>query len=235
MSLRVLSYNVHRYGDDHEALARVVRACAPHVAMLQEAPTWLGTRRTRQVMADSLGLRYVGWSSRNAILVAEGIELKELRRRRVWRPFFRRYPRPRMIATQLPGGTIGASLTVEGVDLALVVCHLGLQKRGRQHEIEQILTLCKSFGLPYLLAGDLNEVPDEPVWRRLAAEGLTDLGSDAGPTFNSSTPDRRIDAAQLSPQLTGRLLPIPAAPADLAAATDHLPLLIELKPGTPVR
>jgi hypothetical protein len=57
-SLRVLSYNVHRWGDDREALARVVKACAPVVALIQEAPTWWGTRRRREAMAASCGLRY---------------------------------------------------------------------------------------------------------------------------------------------------------------------------------
>jgi endonuclease/exonuclease/phosphatase family metal-dependent hydrolase len=232
--LRVLSYNVHRYGDDREALARVVRACAPDVAMLQEAPTWLGTRRKREGMADSFGLRYVAAASRNAILVADGIKVLEYRQRRVWRPFFRRYPGPRMMATQLPGGTIGASVAVEGVELALVACHLGLNKRGRQHEIDQILKLCRSFGLPFLLAGDLNEQPDEPVWSRLAAEGLTDLGADAGPTFRSDNPVKRIDGAMLSPGLTGRVIPLASIKGvtqpDLAAASDHLPMLVELRP-----
>lgn len=178
-SLRVLSYNVHRWGDDRQALARVVRACAPEVALIQEAPTWWGTRRKREAMAATFGLRYVAASARNAILVADGTELGDPLHWRVWRPFVRR--RLRLIATQLPGGAVGGRVNLGGVDLAMVVCHLGLHIGGRQRELEQVLKGCNSFNLPYLLVGDLNEEPDGPVWERLAAEGLTDLGAEGKP------------------------------------------------------
>jgi endonuclease/exonuclease/phosphatase family metal-dependent hydrolase len=224
VTLRVLSYNVHRWGDDRTALARVVRACAPDVLLVQEAPTWFGTRRKRRAMAATFGMRYVAASARNAILVADGIELTGIRARRVWRPFVRR--RLNFIATQLPGGAVGGVVRVGDTRLAVVVCHLGLHPRGRLHELAQALTLCRAFGTPYLLAGDVNEEPDGPIWKRLAAEGLTDLGD--GPTFSSTNPHKRIDAAQVSPALRGSLCRVPAPRADLAAASDHLPLLIEL-------
>jgi endonuclease/exonuclease/phosphatase family metal-dependent hydrolase len=233
--LRVLSYNVHRWGDDHEALARVVRACAPDVALLQEAPTWWGTRRKREVMSTGFGLRYVTASARNAILVADGTDVVDPQGWRVWRPFVRR--RLRLIATQLPGGAVGGRVTLGGVDLALVVCHLGLHIGGREHEIEQVLKGCRSFGTPYLLVGDLNEEPGGFVWSRLAQEGLTDLGVDAGPTFHSDNPLKRIDGALLSPGLTGRVIPLDSIEgvtrADLAAGSDHLPVLVEITPAEP--
>lgn len=229
-ALRVLSYNVHRWGDDREALARVVRACAADVALIQEAPTWWGTRRKREAMAATFGLRYVAASARNAILVADGTELVNPLHWRVWRPFVRR--RLRFIATQLPGGSVGGRTSLGGIELALVVCHLGLHIGGRQRELEQVLRGCKSFNLPYLLVGDLNEEPGGPVWDRLAAEGLTDLGVDAGPTFHSDNPVKRIDGAHLSPGLSGRVVPLDSIDgvtrADLAAGSDHLPMLIEL-------
>jgi endonuclease/exonuclease/phosphatase family metal-dependent hydrolase len=221
--LRVLSYNVHRWGDDRTALARVVKACAPDVMLVQEAPTWWGTRRKRHAMAASFGLRYVVGSARTALLVADGINVTEVRHWRIWRPFFRR--RLNFIATQLPGGAVGCHVTGR---LAVIGCHLGLNTQGRLYELDQILRACRSFGRPFLLVGDLNEDPDGPVWARLAAAGLVDLGATAGPTFHSINPNRRIDGAHLSPELTGRLLPLPATPADLGAASDHLPLLIEL-------
>ncbi|MFC9692531.1 endonuclease/exonuclease/phosphatase family protein [Kribbella sp. NPDC056951] len=225
--LRVLSYNVHRWGDDREALARVVRACAPDVMLVQEAPTWWGTRRKRRAMAASFGLRYVAASARNAVLVADSIDLVQALHWRIWRPFVRR--RLRLIATQLPGGAVGGRVTLGSAELALVVCHLGLHILGRQHELEQVLRGCRSFGTPYLLVGDLNETPDGPVWKRLADEGLVDLGVDAGPTFSSSDPHKRIDGAHVSPELSGRILPMPPEVADdLPKASDHLPLLIEL-------
>ncbi len=228
--LRVLSYNVHRWGDDRQALARVVHACRPDVALIQEAPTWWGTRRKRRAMAATFGMTYVAASARNAILVADGTDITDELGWRVWRPFVRR--RLNLIATQLPGGAVGGRVTLGGVGLALVVCHLGLHIRGRRHELEQVLRGCASFGLPYLLVGDLNEEPDGPVWKRLADEGLIDL--DAGNTFSSADPHKRIDGAHLtpSPDLTGRVVGLGSVEGvtreDLAAASDHLPILIEL-------
>jgi endonuclease/exonuclease/phosphatase family metal-dependent hydrolase len=224
--LRVLSYNVHRWGDDRTALARVVKACAPDVMLVQEAPTWWGTRRKRRAMAATFGMRYVAASARNAILVANGTEFADPLHWRIWRPFVRR--RLNFIATQLPGGAVGGHVWLGPTRVALVVCHLGLHLRGRAHELEQVLKGCRSMNAPYLLAGDLNEEPDGPAWKRLAEEGLTDLGADAGPTFSSTNPHKRIDGAHLSPTLHGRIVPTPATPEDLAAASDHLPMLIEL-------
>jgi endonuclease/exonuclease/phosphatase family metal-dependent hydrolase len=222
--LRVLSYNVHRWGDDRAALARVFADCRPDVALVQEAPTWFGTRRRRKAMAASVGMRYVAGAARNVVLVAEGIEIGGAQTWRVRRPWVRR--RLRLVATQLPGGAVGARVTLGGAEIALVVCHLGLNTRGRQRELEQVLRGCASFGTPYLLTGDLNEEPGGAVWKRLAQEGLTDLGS--GPTFPSGGPYKRIDGALASPGLDARQLDVTAEQSDLAAASDHLPMLVEL-------
>ncbi|MGH3462312.1 MAG: endonuclease/exonuclease/phosphatase family protein [Kribbellaceae bacterium] len=228
--MRVLSYNVHRWSDDRAALARVFAACRPDVALVQEAPTWFGTRRRREAMAASLNMRYVAGAARNVVLVAEGIEVTESLRLRVWRPFVRR--RLRLVATQLPGGAVGARATLGAVSVGLVVCHLGLHTRGRLRELEQVLRGCASLGTPFLLVGDLNEEPDGPVWKRLAEAGLVDLGADAGPTFPSDGAYKRIDGAHASPELPARLLSVEAAAEDLAAASDHLPLLVELTPSS---
>lgn len=224
--MRVLSYNIHRWGDDRAALSRVFAAAAPDVALVQEAPTWFGTRRKRRAMAASVGMTYVAGAARNIILVADGIELTEPRHWRVWRPFVRR--RLRLVATQLPGGAVGAQVQLDGAGVALAVCHLGLHTLGRQRELAQVLRGCEGFGTPYLLVGDLNEEPDGPVWKRLAEAGLVDLGADAGPTFPSSGAYKRIDGAHASPDLSARLLPLKASREDLAAASDHLPMLIEV-------
>ena len=233
-TVRVLSYNVHRWGDDRAALARVVRACRPEVALIQEAPSWWGARRKREAMAATFDLQYVASAARNAIFVADGTNFAEPQRWRVRRPYVRR--RLRLVATQLPGGAVGGRIAIGGTVIALVVCHLGLHIRGRQHELNQVLTGCRSFGTPYLLVGDLNEEPDGPVWARLASEGLTDLGVDAGPTYRSDNPHKRIDGAHISAGLTGRVIPLDEVDGvtrpDLAAASDHLPMLIEVGPAS---
>src|SRR5262245_18822465 len=220
--MRVLSYNVHRWGDDRAALTRVFGATAPDVALVQEAPTWFGTRRRRRAMAESVGMRYAVGAARNIILVAAGIELEGPQGWRVWRPFVRR--RLRLVATQLPGGAAGARVGLDGTAVALVGCHLGLHTRGRQRELEPVPGDCAAFRTPYLLVGDLNEEPGGPVWKRLADAGLTDLGAQAGPTFPSSGAYKRIDGALASPGLDARLIELVHVDGlmaeDLAAASD---------------
>ena len=196
--LRVLSYNVHRWGDDRTALARVVQACAPDVMLVQEAPTWWGTRRKRRAMAASFGMRYVAGSARNAILVADGTELAEPLHWRIWRPFVRRRlrldrhptPRRRRRRPRHPRHRAGSPWSS-----ATSACTSSAASTNSNRSCSG----CRSFGTPYLLVGDLNEEPDGPVWKRLAEEGLTDLGADAGPTFSSTNPHKRIDGAHLSP------------------------------------
>ena len=83
-----------------------------------------------------------------------------------------------------------------------------------------------------MLAGDINEQSDQPTWQHLA-ERLTDCYTVSprgdGFTFPARGPHKRIDAifavAGFSVVSCGG---IDADPADLVAATDHLPVVAEL-------
>jgi endonuclease/exonuclease/phosphatase family metal-dependent hydrolase len=59
MVIRVGTYNVRSMYDDNAALARVIRAMAPDVLCVQEAPRLLGWRRKRARLASRAGLRVV--------------------------------------------------------------------------------------------------------------------------------------------------------------------------------
>ena len=54
--LRVVSYNVHSQRDDTAALAAVVRAAAPDVVIVQEAPRRFRWRQKCATLAESFGL-----------------------------------------------------------------------------------------------------------------------------------------------------------------------------------
>ncbi|MDI5944131.1 endonuclease, partial [Micromonospora sp. DH15] len=54
--LRVVSYNVHSQRDDQAALAAVVRAVAPDVVIVQEAPRRFRWRQKCASLAESFGL-----------------------------------------------------------------------------------------------------------------------------------------------------------------------------------
>lgn len=56
--IRVLSYNIRSLRDDTDALARVIKACAPDLVLLQEAPRFFRWRKkiTRLAAAGDLVL-----------------------------------------------------------------------------------------------------------------------------------------------------------------------------------
>src|SRR5690348_9130132 len=57
--VRLLSYNVRSLRDDRAALARVIRACAPDVVCVQEAPRFFRWRKHAARLAQATGLYYV--------------------------------------------------------------------------------------------------------------------------------------------------------------------------------
>jgi endonuclease/exonuclease/phosphatase (EEP) superfamily protein YafD len=90
---------------------------------------------------------------------------------------------------------------------------------------------------PALLVGDLNTVPDSELMRRLAAEGWTDVWTylrpqDAGYTFESHAPDKRIDYVWARRDLVSSLRAIDLVQekpnADGARLSDHLGLVVTL-------
>jgi endonuclease/exonuclease/phosphatase family metal-dependent hydrolase len=234
--LRLLTYNVHRWGDDRDALAQVIRTCAPDAAMIQEAPTWWGTRRKRLAFARSVGLTYVAGAARTAALVADP-DRWTVGRRRVWRPVVRRWKR--YATLQLPGGAVGLSgRLADGSALSVVGCHLGLSAPGRRHELRQVLGLAGRLGSPVVVVGDINEDVGGPVWDIAAGAGLVDIharpGSAPTPTFPARGPHRRIDVVWASPGL--RIRPVDLTGLGLrrdvlVRASDHLPVLVEIDDG----
>src|ERR1700685_3658745 len=56
VDLRVMTYNVRSLRDDVDALASVVRSCAPDVLLVQEAPRFLRWRSKRAARARRCGL-----------------------------------------------------------------------------------------------------------------------------------------------------------------------------------
>ena len=58
-TLRLLSYNVRSLRDDPAAVARVMRAAEPDVAIVQEAPRFLRWRSSCAALARRAGLLWV--------------------------------------------------------------------------------------------------------------------------------------------------------------------------------
>ncbi len=122
--------------------------------------------------------------------------------------------------------------------LGVLSCHLSLQKDERYAQGGMLLDRLAGLGAPHAVAGgDLNERPEGPTFRRLAA-GLTDCraaapwGGEA--TSTPADPHQRIDAifATRGIEVLGCGVPHGApgvSEDDLRAATDHLPVLAALR------
>ncbi|WP_231920415.1 endonuclease/exonuclease/phosphatase family protein [Microlunatus soli] len=225
-----MTYNVHRWRDDRAALATVIRACSPDLAMIQEAPTWWGTRRRRLAFAREVGLHYIAGRGRSGAFVKDPGRW-EFRTRWIRRPLIRRGRKHRTL--QVLNGAVAARTTVDRRTLTVIGCHLGLHNQGRIGELNQVLELAPLSG-PYLVVGDINERLGGPVWKLAADTGLIDqhaAAERARPTFPAAAPQHRIDVVWATPDVSSVPVDLTAlglSPELIGRASDHVPVVVDL-------
>ncbi|MFI5617316.1 endonuclease/exonuclease/phosphatase family protein [Streptomyces sp. NPDC051567] len=232
--IRVLSYNVRSLRDDEDALARVVRACAPDLVLVQEAPRFFRWRKHAARLAAKCDLVVLGGGATAAgplLLCSLRAFVEETRD---------------VLLPLTPGlhrrGFATAVVRFGAARVAVLSAHLSLDAAERHAQAGALLERLAATGAPYAIAGgDLNEPPDGPAFRRLSA-ALQDCRTVApwggGPTFPQRAPERRIDAVLASPgvRVLGCGVPVGlegVTEADLRAATDHLPVLAALRLPAP--
>ncbi|WP_031188670.1 MULTISPECIES: endonuclease/exonuclease/phosphatase family protein [Streptomyces] len=228
--LRVLSYNVRSLRDDRAALARVIRACAPDVVFVQEAPRFFRWRKSVAKLCRATDLVYVtGGATAAGPMILSSLRAHVERTEDVLLP-------------RTPGlhqrGFATAVVRVGGARLGLLSCHLSLQAAERHDQAGLLLERLRALDTPYAVAaGDLNDRPDGRAFRRLAGS-LTDawVAAPWGGEFTSTPhdPHQRIDAVFTTEgvEVLGCGVPrdLPGVShGDLLAATDHLPVLAALR------
>ncbi len=229
-----MSWNVARLGGDTGALDRAVRAADPDVLVVNEGPRRpLLWRRDVAALCRRWGLAHAAGgpvAGSNLVLVRPGLVVRAREERRL--------PQPRLAPRR---GVVSVRLELAGRSLGVVGCHLGLRRDSRLREVEQVLRAADALPGPVVLAGDLNEPPDGPCWRRLQAAGFKDTAArgaegatEAAATFPADRPRSRIDAVLvrgdelvLRPE-RGSLGPALPDAALLAVASDHRPVLVRL-------
>ncbi|MER6829424.1 endonuclease/exonuclease/phosphatase family protein [Streptosporangium sp. NPDC000563] len=232
--LRIASYNVRSMKDDVPALGRVVAALRADVLCVQEAPRFLFWRRRRRRLASFGGLAVAAGRRRGGVAVLTGPGVRLLHGEgRLLESFFPLERRAIAIAVVESGGR----------RVAVGSVHLDLDETARRRHADEAVRLLRAvadrFDALPVLAGDINEQSGQPSWRHLT-ERLTDCYPVSprgdGFTFPAKGPHKRIDAIfaveGLSVVSCGGA---DADPADLVAATDHLPVIAELdhsRPGT---
>ncbi|MBH1936218.1 endonuclease/exonuclease/phosphatase family protein [Streptomyces sp. AV19] len=225
--VRVLSYNVRSLRDDVGALARVVRACAPDVVCVQEAPRFFRWRKSVARFARAAGLVYVtGGATASGPMILSSL-----------RPHVE--SAEDVLLPRTPGlhqrGLATAVLRFgRAARLAVVSCHLSIRDEERYAQGHLVLSRLASMGVPHgVVAGDLNDRPDGRTFG-LLADALQD-GWAVKPwgrehTTRLGDPLQRIDAvfATRGVEVLGCGVPMGLAgveESDLRAGTDHLPVL----------
>ncbi|MFG3493698.1 endonuclease/exonuclease/phosphatase family protein [Streptomyces sp. NPDC047928] len=228
--IRVLCYNIRSMRDDEDAIARVIKACAPDVVLVQEAPRFFRWRKHAARLAAKSDLVVLGGgATASGPLLLCSLRVTAERAEDVLLPL-------------TPGlhrrGFATAVVRIGGARIGLLSCHLSLRGDERYAQAGMLLDRLATMDVPYAIAaGDINERPDGRSFRRLAAE-LQDCWTVRpwGGEY-TSTPDephQRIDAvfATKGVEVLGCGVPrgLPGVTdADLRAATDHLPVLAALR------
>ncbi|MFD3517304.1 endonuclease/exonuclease/phosphatase family protein [Streptomyces sp. NPDC058657] len=224
--VRVLSYNIRSMRDDRAALARVIRACAPDLVLVQEAPRFFRWRKKAAWLAAHSDLVVLGGGA-----TAAGPLLLCALRATVERT-------EDVLLPRTPGlhqrGFATAVVRIGGARLGVLSCHLSLQEAERYEQagllLEQVAAM-REAGVEHVIAGgDLNDRPEGRAFRRLAGE-LQDCWAVRpwGGEYTSvpADPFQRIDAvfATGGVEVLGCGVPVGLAEGDLRGATDHLPVL----------
>ncbi|MFG2720265.1 endonuclease/exonuclease/phosphatase family protein [Streptomyces sp. NPDC048416] len=229
--IRVLSYNIRSMRDDNAALARVIRACAPDLVLIQEAPRFFRWRKAAARLAAATDLVILSGGD-----TAAGPMLLCSLRATVERT-------EDILLPLTPGlhrrGFATAVVRIGGARIGVLSAHLSLQEAERYEQAGALLDRLATMGVDHAIAGgDLNERPGGRSFARLAGT-LKDCWEVAPwggePTYAPHDPRQRIDAIFATPgiEVLGCGVPLGLAdPADLRAATDHLPVLAALRVPT---
>jgi len=217
--VKVLSYNVLSLRRGVDKVANVIRACDADVVCVQEAPRFLFWRRKCRALATRSGLKVVtGGRPAGAVLLLAKPDLTVTRTRNVKLPWH-----PPLHRRGLAVGTF----RIGGTEVTVASTHLSLDDAERRQQVDLVLAHLRQMGTPVILAGDVNETPDDAAWQVLAT-ALQDAYPAApagnGLTSTAEEPRRRLDAIFVDRALRVESCGVPAV-GGLAEASDHLPVL----------
>jgi endonuclease/exonuclease/phosphatase family metal-dependent hydrolase len=226
MSLRILSYNVHKcLGLDRrrrpDRVVSVMAGTEADVLVLQEVDHRLGRRPAalpRDLAEGRTGLRLLPFALSAPSLGWHGQTM-------LVRPDFTPLALRRIILPGLePRGAIVAELATPAGAVRIVGVHLGLIRRYRRMQLAAISAwLSHHAPLPTVIVGDFNE------W---SSQGGDVLGTGfhihaPGPSFPAARPVGRLDRFAVGPGL--HLRDAGVTDGTLArVASDHLPVWAEI-------
>lgn len=227
-SLRIATYNLRGLKDDPATAAAAVRAIGPDVLLLQELPRYPGSDYAITSFAREARLLWSGrtrWVSGTGMMT--GLRLLPTDSEDLaLRVGLRENPR---------SFTLAQVRHPDGPPITVASIHLSLRAEQRVEHVRTVMEEldARAGGGSLVVGGDLNENSSGQAWGVLGA-GLQEVGGDR-PTYPAAGPRHRIDTIfsrghdQITlgdPQLVEGMR--------LAAATDHLPVWVDLTfPGAP--
>lgn len=221
--IRVLTYNVRSLRDDKHAVATVIKACAPDVVCVQEAPRFLRWRTKCAELASESGMFVVtGGRTAGATLLLAALRVRVLDTRDVLLSKKRGLHQRGIALARLQ---VGSSRFVIGS------IHLDLEAGERLRHLDEIFLQVSEFGGPAVLAGDINEESTHPAWRALAAryrDAYREAPSGGEHTYSATEPTRRIDGVFVDPSIEVVECGVPDVPG-IERASDHRPVLAVLR------
>ncbi|MFG1701740.1 endonuclease/exonuclease/phosphatase family protein [Nonomuraea sp. M3C6] len=230
MTIRVATYNVRGMRDSVPALTRVITAMRADVLCVQEAPRFVRWRARRRALAAAAGLRVAtnGRVGGVAVFIGPRVTVRRAESHAL-RVFFGLEAR----------GLAVAVVEAEGVRLAIGSLHLDLNDPARVHHAAEAMAIMERaatrFGATIVLGGDLNEQAHQPAWRYLSGRLADCYAAEPkgdGLTFTARNPSARIDGVFAAPEAhVVSCGGVDAPITDLAAASDHLPVVAELRVG----
>jgi endonuclease/exonuclease/phosphatase family metal-dependent hydrolase len=221
MRLRVLVYNVKAFRRGVRAVAELVAEHGPDIALIQEC----GPRYRLKRFARALGMEPFSEhflfrrSIHDAVLV-----------RAPWRVLSHRLHRFPKDVRFYPRGAYLARIGRTGHRLWVASVHLGLKPGVRKRNADELASILLGLDAPAVVGGDLDEGPDGAAASWLAArmwDAFDRAGEGPGATYPAEDPRARIDYL-----FAGEGFRLERAwvlrGAKAAAASDHLPLLVDL-------
>jgi endonuclease/exonuclease/phosphatase family metal-dependent hydrolase len=218
--------------DDRAALARVIRRLEPDLACVQEAPRFAYWLRNRRRLARETGLGLAVGRRPAGLEVYAGARAALLHREH-------------RLLSPVPGlhrrGLAMAVVEAGGTRLIAATVHLDLVAGPRlRHAAEIMASLDRArrrFGVPVVVSGDINEQPGGTTWDLFAerfqdAYAVAPRGGRA--TYSAADPRIRIDGIFVDREIEVLGCGVPEDPellADYPRASDHRPLLAELRVG----
>lgn len=236
MKLRIMSFNIQhgfnhktKAGIDFEAMADVIRTVNPDIVGLNEV-RGLGKRADYTAQAETLAamIGYHCYFGRSIYVSGtEPYGNAVLSKYPIVGTKIIRIPDPVPRSSRVESRTITRAEfeLPEAGNFAAYVSHFGLSKEEHEHAVSTAITELRDEKLPFVLMGDFNMTPDNPLLEVFFRELVsTSPYTDGQLSFPSDKPEIKIDYIFASQGITVTNAEIPQI-----AASDHCPIYADIE------